>query len=811
MNDLLREVRRALRSLERRPLFTAVAVASLAIGLGATTTIAGVVEALLLRPPAGVAEPERVVEVGRTDEGHGFDTLSYPELVDLRERVPALDRVAGWSLAPMSFSSGGPGERVDALAVSAEYFEVLGVRPRRGRFFSPREEAAGELLAVVSHRFWRQRLGGDPEVVGRTLDLNRRPFTVVGVAPPGFHGHLPVLPPDLYVPLRRMDVARPGFDEIDERGASWLQVLGRRAPGAGIGEVDAQLAALFAALRDEVPVLYGGDRGRRSARAEPLGTVMGAVRGPVEGFLAVLGALVVVVLLVTCANVAGMLLARAAGREKEVGIRLALGARRGQLVRHLLAESLLLFGLGGAAGVGLSWWGSALLSRLSLPLPVTFEIDLRPDARVLVFGLLLAAVTGLVFGMVPALAATRPELLASLREAARARGARGHRLRRAFVAAQVGLSLVLLLAAGLFLRSLETAAAVDRGFVADGVETMALDLSLDGYGASRGRRFVAALEERLGQAPGVAAAALASDLPLDLNARESPFYPGDHGEDGVQAAFDEVSPGYFAAAGIAVRRGRGFTAADRDGAEPVVVVSRRLAETAWPQGDPVGRRLRFGDADAAPATVIGVVDDVKNQTLMESPEPMLYLPLAQRWSPELTLLVRSAAPPGDVAERMRREIRALDPRLSLTPVRSLAEVTRLGTLPQRLAAVLTSALGLLALLLSALGVYGVVAFTVARRRREIGVRMALGSGRVAVRRLVVAGALRLVLPGVALGGLAGLGLSWVMRRFLLGLAPADPVTFAAVPALLVAVVAAASWLPARRAARVDPMEALRAE
>jgi len=806
------DLRSALRTLRQRPLFALVAIASVAIGIGATTTIFSVANALLLKPPAGIDDPARVVEVSRTMGGRGRDTFSYPEMLDLRAQASdAFEYLAGWNLAPLSYSTGGDGERIIGFAVSWNYFRVMGVTPLRGRFFTAEEDQVpmASPVAVVSEAFWRERLGADPDVVGRTITLDRHSFTVIGVVPASFRGHIFGVRPAVYLPMMMMGAVRPGFNEFTERRASWFVIVGRLKPGVSVATADAAAKTVFARM----PQTSDDPRNARSATVELIGLVPAAGRPVTRAFLGMMLGLVFVILLVTCANVAGMLLARGAARSREIAIRLALGSGRGRLVRQLLTESLVLFALGGGAGLLITFWGTGLLASVPLPTPVPLALDFSPDLRVVAAGLALALATGLVFGLAPALQATRHDLAEAMKASGVETGRSG-RLRRAFVMGQVGLSMILLLSAGLFLRALQKAANVSTGFDAHNVSTVSFDLSIDGYDEARGQVFLRDLLDRLRAAPGVAAAAAANDLPLDLNITESPAYvpgaPVADAEGWVQSAFYVATPGYFETMRIPVVQGRDFDARDGAGSQPTVVVSRTFAERVWPGRNPIGQTLRWGEKDGPVRTVIGVVGDVKNQSLMETAEPTMYLPATQVYQPRLTVVVRGASG-ADPSAILRRVVHEADPALSLSTIVPMETVAAAGILPQRLAALITSVLGALALLLSALGVYGVVAFMVAQRTREIGVRMALGARANDVVRLVLRSGLRLALPGLLFGLVAGLALSWLLRSFILDVTPGDPVTFLGVPAVLTAAVALACWAPARRAAAVEPSTALRAE
>jgi predicted permease len=813
METFLYDLRHAVRSLGRRPLLATVAVLSIAIGIGANTAILSVADVLLFRPLAGVGDAARSVELSRTVGGRGRDTFTYQELLDLRAMGgEAFEQLAGWRLADVSYApSGSDAERLNGLAASWNYFTVLGVEPRLGRFFAADEDQVpmGSSVAVVSEAFWESRLGADPAVIGRTITFNRAPFTIVGVAPASFSSHVTGITFDVFVPLTMYPALRPGTEVFEDRGASWMQMLGRLAPGVSIEQADAVAGAAFARM----PQRSSDPRNARGAIVDPLGPVPAVARAPASAFLGILLALSGIILLVACANVAGMLLARAASRSREIAVRLALGSTRARLTRHLFTEAMLLFAIGGGLGAALAIAATRALSSIPLPVPLAIDLDFRPDVRVLLLGLALSLVTGAFFGVVPALQASGRELAGAMKPGGDAIGHAG-RLRRAFVMGQIGLSVLLLLCAGLFLRSLQRAANVATGFDPAGVQMSSFDLSIDGYDAARGQVFLAALLTRLRSEPGVEAAGLVSDPPLDLGITESTVYAegaASAGPDGaIQAAYTTVSDGYFETLRIPLMQGRTFDVRDVAGAAPVVVVSRAFAEQAWPGQDPVGRLVRSGGADEPPATVVGVVADVKQQLLMEAPQPALYLPVMQAYEQNLYVVARAAGG-ADVGPTLRRALQEADPMLSTTPIRSLASVTALGILPQRLAASITSALGALALLLSALGVYGVIAFAVSQRTREIGVRRAVGARSADISRLVLFGGLALAVPGLVCGVALGLALSVLLRSFLLGLAPADPVTFIGMPALLLVVMGAACWAPARRAAAVEPTAALRAE
>lgn len=811
MESFLREMRLALRFLMQRPVFAILATVSLGLGIGASTAIFSVVNALVLETPPGLGGPDRIVEIGRTTGGRGFDTFSYPELEDLQANAAPLEEIAGWTLAPISFSMGTVGERRMAFHVSHNYFATLGLEPWRGRFFAADEDRVptGTAVTVLSHRFWRERFDADPAVIGRDVLINRVAFRVIGITPPEFRGHMAGIHPDLFIPLTAIAQTAPGREQFTVRNSNWLIAIGRLAPGATIAQADAAASSV---------IEQGGDpetdpQRMRSARVVPLGPIPGPGRAPATAFLALLGGLIGLVLLITCANVAGMLIARAVAREREIAIRLALGANRAPLVRQFLLESILLFAAGGVAGVALASWLTSAASSVQLPAPFPIDIDVRPDPFVLMFGLALSLVTGLLFGLVPALQSTRFSVITALKAEATRRGSRGASLRRFFVSAQLGLSLLLLIASGLFIRALQRASDLDVGFDPAGVQTIAFDLAIDGYDDVRGQAAILALLERMRAVPGVQEVGIASDLPLDLSEFGTVAFvdaTGDPlGQTRVSTAFNHITEGYLEAIAVPVRAGRTFDSSDRTGSPPVIIVSEAFANAAWPRESAIGKRVFTTPDRSGALTVIGVVANTRNQTLMEDEKPMMYRPLAQQYTTGTYMVVRAA--PSVHADDIVAAIRAVDPNLALGPVQTLADINSVGVLPQRLAATVTTTLGLLALLLSGLGVYGVVAFTMTQRTREFGVRVALGAERRDVVRLVLANGFRLALPGLTLGlGLAFVG-SRALRALLLGVPPGDPLTFVLTPSILLLIVLLACAGPARRASGVEPIRALRSD
>ena len=812
MFDTLRQdLRHAGRSLGRRPLFLVVPVLSLAVGIGANTAIFSAIKSLVLSDPPGVTNADRLVEVGRSTDGQGFDTFSYPNFLDLRAEVEPLAGLAGYSLSVLTASRREAGHRVFAMLVSANYFDLLGVRAARGRTFSPDEdEGVGEHpVAVLSHRYWRERLGADPEILGTTLYISRRPHIVVGIAPPGFQGHLAVASPDLYLPLMQHPIFNEGQSRFQQRGASWFQVLGLLRPGATVEEASVAVKTVFQRLAEEYPETNG----RRSASVRAYGALPVPIRGPVSLFLGVLMAFVGLILIVTCANVAVMFLARASNRHREIAIRLSLGSSSGRLIRYLLTEVMLVFGLGGVAGILLARWALGLMAAWDLPAPVPIRLELTPDPVVLAFVVGLTLATGLLFGLLPARQALSVDLLGGLKGTGAEPLSADGRLRRWLVGAEIGASLVLLVAAGLFLRALQHAGQIERGFEARNAYVSLLDLSQEGYDSLGGPRFQEEMLRYFSGQPWVEEVALALDLPLDLSSHGTGVIPEGweaRSEDPyLGTEFNFVSPDYFDVLGIPILEGRGILSSDREGGEEVAVVSRNFAQRAWPGRSPLGRRVLWGTRGDTWMTVVGVVEDTQNQFLTDDPEPFLYRPLAQSYRADGYLVVRSSAGPQAVTRGVHEGLRALDPRISVSSVIDLDRYTRVGILPQRVAGALSSSLGVLALFLSGMGIYGVMAHMVVRRRREMGIRAALGAEPGALLRSVLGGALRLAVPGLILGAMGAVGVGFLLRSLLLGVSPLDPLPLAAMGMLVLGMVIIGTLVPAHRAAHIDPAEALR--
>jgi predicted permease len=827
-SGLGQDLRLAIRSLRRSPGFTAVALLTLALGIGANTTLFGVVDALYLTP-LPVREPERVAMVYTSDySGPRYGASSYPDFQDLRSQPHLFESLAAYTFEAAALSTGEEPARVWCELVSADYFPSLSVAMQLGRPLGPGDDReSAEPAVVIGHGLWQRRLAGDPAVLGRRLQISGTDFTIVGVAPPGFMGLTRGLAAEAWVPLAMRGRLVPGSSSLENRGSRLLSLVGRLERGVGIGDAQARLDVLASQLHTAHPDEWtdrAGKTRRLSLVPESEARVTPMASGPVLGFSALLGLVVALLLLVAAANVAGLMLARASTRRREIAVRLALGASRARVVRHFLAESVLVATLGGGLGVLIAAWASRALRALSLPLPVPVHLEIVVDARVLAFGIGLSLVTGVLLGLAPAWHAAGPDLLPALKDegTSLASGSRGRRLRRAFVVAQVSLSMVLLVGAGLLLRALTRATRLSPGFAVEDVGLVPVDVGLARYDVARTTALIDGLSDCAARLPGARACGLTMTLPLELHvARRSTLAEGyvpKPGED-TEQYFGDVGPGHFAALGIPILRGREFTAADRADSPGVAIVNETFASRFWPGQDPIGRTIRVRGKDGPALTVVGLARDSKYRSLGEAPMPFYYLPILQDYAFvrryarlfPLHVVVRGEGDPRSLARAATTVLAGIDPRLPAYPPKSMLEHLGLSVLPSRVASSLFGAFGLVGLLLACLGLYGVVAYSVTQRTQEIGVRIALGATGRDVLLQVLREGLGLTARGVAIGLILAAGVGPAMGSLLYGLSPFDPVTFVLVPIALAAVALAATTIPARRAARIDPVVALRYE
>ncbi|HTQ55920.1 MAG TPA: ABC transporter permease [Bryobacteraceae bacterium] len=820
MPSLVRDIGYALRQTRRSPGFTLMAVLTLALGIGANTAIFTVVDAVLLRPLPGVASPSRLVSLYRVQHNDAFDSMGYPDYADLRDRNTSLSALAAFSPVSMSLSRGTP-ERIIGSVVTGNYFSTLGVRPALGRPILPSDdtEPGAHPVAVLSHALWTRRFGADRGAVGATVLLNGYSFTIVGVAPPSFRGTLAGLPAEVWVPLSMLSEAMPnsvGRHYFDERAWGWLRVFGRLKPDVAFTQAEAELKG----ISRQLALAYPNTNADRTVALTAGVGLDPDDRATLSRFLALLLAGVGLLLVIACANVAGMLLLRGIGRQREIAVRLALGASRIRLVRQLLTEGLFLAFAGGTLGLLAAPWAVKLSVSLAQPASVVRSADLTPDARILFFTLLVCLLTGIAAALAPALRSSSADLTTPLKQGTPAAGRMRSLPHNLLVIGQVGLSFVLLMGAGLLVRGMHRILTADPGFDSRNVFLATLDLT-----GARSGAFYRGLFDRLQSMHGAVSASLATSVPPDeWPGAVSIFHPGEdppqnvlRGHEfqlGTRVNFVSVAPHYFHTLGIPLLAGRDFTPRDNPDAPLVAIVSRNLARRFWPSANAIGQRIAWPTLmgpPRPPLEVVGVVADCKYRSLVDDAPLLMYVPLFQNFSPGTTIIVRTASAPLTALESVRGAVGALDKGLPVFGVRTMRAQAELSLWQQRMATGLIGVFGLLSLFLSSLGVYGAMAHSVARRTREIGVRMALGAARNDILKEVAGQAFRLVGIGLAVGIAGGFFFRRFLSAMMVSVQSAEPLTVVAAGIVLIAAALLASYLPARRAIRVDPVVALRSE
>jgi predicted permease len=818
-DSLWQDVRYSLRTLFRTPTFTATAVLSLALGVGANTTVFTLVNALFLNP-LPVAHPEQLVAVNTLDTKNttqfgNIMPLSYPNLVDLREGTQAFSGLTGYS-APLllAMSTRGEPENVFSQLVTSNYFDVLGVRAAAGRFFLPDEDRTPGThpVVVLNHRFWQRRFAGRADIVGHTIRLNTIECTIVGVAPSGFMGVTAMLGPDVWLPsmMAPLVLSRGTGNWLTDRSAWSFSGAARLAPGVTLAQAQADVSRLGRALERTYP----GQNAGRGVSLMPLNeaTIFPGMRqGLLLGGL-VLMAVAGLVLLIACSNVANLLLARGSSRRQEMAIRLALGAGRSRIVRQLLTESVVLGLAGGALGLVLGMWGRNVLWSFRPAAVANNFVELTIDGRVLAFGVGLSLLTGVIFGVVPAWQASGSSAGHAMKDA-RTSGAsgRGAVVRNALVVGQIALSLVALVAAALFLRSIQQAYAIDPGFDASKLAILAVNPQQARYDQARTEQFYRDLRERLSAEHGVESVSWAVNAPLWAKVYRRVSLEGQAQQDGttsVMTIVNTVDVGYFKTLGVALRRGRDFSAGDRRETRAVAIINDTMAAKYWPGHDPLGRLVQF-EGEPTPREIVGVVATTKYQTLGETPQSCMFVPLAQNYTDAMVLYVRTTGDPAAMVGTMQREARTLGPDVPVASGTSVESLLGQSLWMVKFGVGLLTAFGLLALGLAAVGIYGLMAYSVTQRTREMGLRIALGANPAAVRTLVLGHAMRLVAIGLVLGLGGALLLGRSMTSLLYGLSSADPVSLIAASLTLLIVSVMASYLPARRASRIDPAISLR--
>lgn len=815
MATLWRDIQFGLRILRNRVSFTVVAIFTLAVGIAVNTTVFSWIDSVLLSPYPAVARPSELLVLETvTSTGRYLVSTSYQDYRDYRDNLKLLDGLAVARHTPMSIGPEGRTERAWGELVSGNYFKVLGVNPVLGRTFLPEESAdrpGAFPVAVISYRMWQKRFRGDPSIVGRIIRLNRREIAIIGVAPRDFRGTLAGLTYDVWMPVTMATAMGTGGGTLTFRATRDLTTtLARLKPGVTLDQARQEVAALAGRLSAAYPATNRGI----GATLNPVWAAHNGAQILLLRPLYILMAVCLLILLIVCANVANLLLARAVARRRELSVRLVLGAGRWRLVRQLLTETLLLSGAGAVAGVILAMWMATSLAYLLPPndLPVTLDSGL--SVRTLLFSVLVAVLATVLSGTVPALLSVRQGFNEALKEGARSgASAHSHRLRGALVSLEVALATIALIGAGLFYRSFRNTSAIHPGFDSANISASQFYLSYSGYSAAEQRLFCRTLRERLESLPGVIGVSYSDVTPLSFGS--SPYNQIDV-EGYIPARNEDVTvhralvpPGYFNLLGIRLLEGRDFTEHDDETAPVAIVVNRTFVRRFFSGTNPIGRAVRL---DSRWGKVVGVVADVKYHSLAEAPMPYFYAPFRQIYAPGLNFafLLKTVSDPLRMADTMRREALALNPD-AIFSATLLAEASGASLYPQKVAATLLSALGALSLLLAALGLYSVMAYAVSQRTHEFGVRIALGAGRRDLVGLVVRQGLMLTVPGLALGMVGTLAAARLVRGMLIDVGSADPATFAAAAVFLAAVSVLASYLPALRATRVDPATALRCQ
>ncbi|MGA9335625.1 MAG: ABC transporter permease [Rudaea sp.] len=813
-DNFIRNIRQGTRSLAARPGFTLTAILTLAIGIGASTTLFGTIDTLLLAPVRGVGAPQNLVELGGTIHGDGFQSFSYPDFKDLRARAKPFADIFAYRLEALDVDVAKVPQRALGLLVSGNYFSALQVPAAQGRLLGQQDDQTGAgPVAVATYAAWQKYFNGDADVVGKPVMINGHEFTLVGVAAAQFHGTIALISPEFYVPVSQRPLLQPSAQHLlDQRESLWLSLGARLASHTTSANARTQLSAISGQLASMYPHAAKQTRVRDAIAVVPLRGIPAEMRTGLLAFSGILFVLVSLVLLVACVNVASVLLARGEMRRHDIAIRFALGASRRHVFAQLLTESALLSLVSGGLGALLGVWCCRLLGHMHLPTPVPVVVDIPLSASALLFALACTAVTTLVFGLLPALrisarAPSAGEALAGRQVV----GARS-RLASALIVAQVALTMVLLVAGGLFARALERAAHIDPGFDAQHVLAADFNLEPSGYSETRQRSVQQQFLERVRNSADVENAALAALVPMDFSHMDfGSFQAQGTRTDELTPDVNLVSPGFFETLKIRIA-GRAFDNHDTDGKAMVCVVNATLARLLAPNGDVLGRSFSYGSSgDLRSLTVVGVAPDGKYASLGENTEPFLFLPLAQWPRADTSLIVRTALPANTFGTQLRSALHDVDPSQPAGLVHPLSDVLALSLLPQRIAGIASLVLGAIGLLLVAIGLYGIISMYVARRTREFGVRVAMGASPHRIRRDVLRRGASLLTIGLLVGLLLSAGFASLISSLLFGTNVGDLSAFAGAMIVLAAIAMVACWLPARRAMRVNPIEALHHE
>jgi predicted permease len=811
------DLRQSVRLLGRSPLFTLTSIVSLALGIAAAAAIFSLTDALLFEPAAGVRDARSIVDIGRANYGSGFDNMSHPAYQHLHDHSRTVDVAAvDFGGGPMSLGTGGSSERVTGTQVSANFFDVLGTRPALGRFFrADEDQVPGERpVVVLSHAFWKRRFNSDPAILDRSLRLNNREFAVIGVAEEGFEGST-MIGTDLWAPMAMFQVVRgwPSASMLTEVDGVWHIAIGRLKPGITMSQAEAELNT----LNDNFKKAHAAAPQHHTIKLMAMGRIPGPMRVAVLAFIGFLFALTAGLLAIACSNVAGMLLAAAATRRREMATRLAVGAGRGQLIRQLLTETAVLFLAAAVASMPLTWWLVSLLAGSLPALPFALNLNFAVNVRVMLFAFGIALATGLIFGLAPARHALGTDLAPMLHGAYATADRKRFRLRNSLVPAQVALSLMLVVTALLFVRSLEKAATIDPGFTTANIQIASVEVQISGYRDQQAVALADRYVERLTGIAGVESVAHARMIPLQgsgfsLGSLRVDGAKGTRSDGRFEADWDVVSTGYFDTIEMPIVDGRAFTAADREGAQFVAIVSETFARQAWP-GESAVRRFvmqRLDAADERPLQIVGVARDAKYRFISSADAPFIFVPMAQQPQPSIQFYVRHAAG-REVAKEIRTAMAQVEPNVPIVMLQSFDDAAAIGLLPQKLAAWIAGSVGAIGIFLAALGLYGLMAFLVAQRTREIAIRMVLGASHRDMRSMILRQAATLGAIGTLVGLALAAGVGTLAQSMLVGVPAIDPISFGGTALLFVIVLSIAAWTPAARAASTDPATALRAE
>ena len=810
MESLVKDLRFALRGILRNPAFALIAITSLALGMGANAAIFSLINELFLKP-LPIEAPDRVVRIFTSDErtAGNQSALSHLNWRDVGEQSSSFESYAGYDFVGVSLAIDGEPQNVPAQLVSANYFSTLGVQPHRGRFFLPVEDQTplSHPVAVLSHDFWTEQLGAADDAISSLVRINGQPFTVVGVAPPEFEGLATGFGPTVWLPMmmNQLVLNDPRTNWYDERRGLFLAGVARLADGISIDDARSELSLIAARLERDFP----DDNEGRGLEVLPVAETTVFNRGGVMRGMSTLMVTVGIVLLIACTNVAGLLVARSDDRRREIAVRLAMGVDRARLVRQLLTESLTLSILGATLGLFVAYLArESLLDLLgNLPVGLGLALDMPLDVRVLVFTGGLALVTGLLFGLWPALQSSKPQLISAIKDDGDVSLNPGRRLTtlNVLVVVQLALSLVALVCAGLFARSLAASMQLDLGFESDRLGAVSFNSGRLGYEEEQGIAFYQRVRDELAAIPGVEQAVLSQATPLQATILRSVYPEGETPQERTFVQVGAIGPGYLEMMGIEIEEGRAFTDADRAGSVPVVIVNRKMADTYWPGEPAVGQRFHFFDMD--PVEVVGVAEVVAYNAPGEQPQGYAYLPLQQHYVTNMSILLRTTGDPGSALLESRTILHRMAPDLVVNTT-TADEVLSGALAGQRSTALFLGALGLVALVLASIGVYGVMANSVRRRTREIGIRMALGAGSRKVLVMVVLHGLTLAVAGIVIGSAVALAVTRLISQ-LLFVSPFDPLAFAGTITLLLTITLLAALIPASRAARLNPIKALR--